>query len=1253
MRKKCMGLTTNLMAVLLVLTGTAFYLPSAIIGFGGTSSEPSEIPTSRSSLRVDGVLNEKIWKPLEIIKLEPSEPGVPEEMGGEVRIVLRGAHLCLGVFCPEPDGKVLAKSFGYNPVWAKDAFTSPEVEDRLIYKIMFKTTGGKDSELKLEINPWGALRLERDNKLVPAKGGIMAAAGITGRGWSVETAIPLDELNPDKSSAGIKISMVQVRSRRALAPEFRWKLQGPGEFVEFLLPRTIDKGKKIAAPRFSPPAIGNAEPPLQVGRVQAVPAIDIGWDDPFWKGTPGFQLPRNEPYPRKPDYPTEVKWVHDGQTLAVFFRCTEDERVDCDNGARDGNIGSDDHVCIYLATTGSSLIEILVNPAAAIRDSKGSGPHMYGVSSGAWDGNIDAHCIIKDDAWTVRINLPLDEIAPALGESGIPDNWRILIGRDRRSRIGTAGELSTIPVIENPYLYTPAKYRRLTLTSIDPAQITGPEPAYERPLNSGLAGELQELDSYALSRVQRKYYDLREMIDNDISQRIRSLAMEEHREWDRVNTLEDWERFRDRRIEDLGASLGEFPATRPPLLDQVSGTYRGEGYQVKNIVYQSRPVFFVAANLYLPLNPSNNMPGIIIMPGHHYPKTQGELKDCGMVWARTGCAVLVIDRFGCGERIETLPWYRQPYQSDYLFEMQLSLIGQSRLGWVAWDIIRSVDLLCEMDNIDRERIILIGSVTWGGGRPAAIAGAFEKRIAALIPFNFGRVYWDSYEIRNSMSGKITPWFICCAGAPRKFIYAHEFSWEGDEGPVYPSVCVPAWPRYKKLYGLYGARDNLTTIQGQGLLRVRETEGDCYTVGSVQRKPLYPLLKKWFDIPLPSQEDQDIKIDSDLSFAQNRPDYAALKLEESRRRMPDAALLCINPEVSANLNRKSMHSIAAGTGKEMLESARNKRALLDDTAGRRELVKGLSGVLGDVAPDEHPLVEPRWSKKLSGATVEALTLHTRRGFIIPMLFLKPDTGKNTPLPLVIALSGGGKDRFLKHRSEQIEELVQNGIAVCLPDVRGTGESAVDQYNRSAYLAIRMHELGKTLLGFRVKDVRTVLTYLKSRDDIDYKRVALWGDSFAPVNPENMWLDELARLPISPQIQHFASPLGAHLALLTALYHDEIKTVAARGGLTGYLSILDDNFFYVPPDIIVPEILKTGDISDICAYLAPGALLIEKFVDGRNCPVEDERLHREMNMAERAYQKSGAAANLIIRKDAGKPGLIPWLIDQLIPGDKRNF
>ncbi len=177
------------------------------------------------------------------------------------------------------------------------------------------------------------------------------------------------------------------------------------------------------------------------------------------------------------------------------------------------------------------------------------------------------------------------------------------------------------------------------------------------------------------------------------------------------------------------------------------------------------------------------------------------------------------------------------------------------------------------------------------------------------------------------------------------------------------------------------------------------------------------------------------------------------------------------------------------------------------------------------------------------------------------------------------------------------------------------------------------------------MRIVLAYIKTRSDFDSKQIAFWGDSFVPVNHGDIWVDELERMPVSPQIQHFSSPLGTHLALLTALYHYEINAVVPKGGLVGYLSLLKNNFTYVSPNIAVPEILKFGDINDICSSLAPKPLLIEKFVDERNFIAEDNELQKEMDTVRKAYQKSTDLSNLIIRKDVDKLDITSWLVKQL--------
>lgn len=437
--------------------------------------------------------------------------------------------------------------------------------------------------------------------------------------------------------------------------------------------------------------------------------------------------------------------MHDGRKLAILARIEEPEPVKADNGGRDASLQNDDHLAIYLATSGSAIVEVIVNPAGAIRDVLVRGPRVMRPSS-PWNGDIEVQTEIRHGFWIARIDLPLDEIAAALGETGVPNGWRVLLARYRAARPGEAAELSSLPVVVTSSFYGPARYRSLILRDAEPHEVATPDIPYPVTSEQGLAAEIAQLDPNVWSALEKRYKSVRSMVSRQLERRIRDAVWAEREAWAKVETLADWERFRDERIAGLRESAGKFPPQRPPLNTQVTARHEGNGYRLENLVFQSREGYHMPANLYLPANYSGRIPGIIIVHSQHYPKTQGELHDMGEIWARTGTAVLIMERPGYGERVQTTPWYRQAYGSRFLFTKQLFLVGESYSGWVAWDIIRSVDYLYERPDIDRERIIVLGSVA-GGGEPAGVAAALDPRISAVAPFNYDqghvRVHGDS------------------------------------------------------------------------------------------------------------------------------------------------------------------------------------------------------------------------------------------------------------------------------------------------------------------------------------------------------------------------------------------------------------------------------------------------------------------------------------------------------------------------------
>jgi len=267
-------------------------------------------------------------------------------------------------------------------------------------------------------------------------------------------------------------------------------------------------------------------------------------------------------------------------------------------------------------------------------------------------------------------------------------------------------------------------------------------------------------------------------------------------------------------------------------------------------------------------------------------------------------------------------------------------------------------------------------------------------------------------------------------------------------------------------------------------------------------------------------------------------------------------------------------------------------------------------------------------------------------------IKPQSASARRSPVVLAFAQGGKEAFLAHRRGDIAALLEKGVIVCLADVRGTGETADGisfsvgreaMSAPSASLAATELMLGTTALGQRLKDARTVVRYLTSRNDVDSKRLMLWGDSFVPTNPREGLLDQSVGQEPGPQVLHQSDPLGSLLVLLTALYEDNVHAVAARGGLVSYLSVLGDPFCYVPQDVIVPGILETADISDIVSALGSRAVLLEGLVDGRNRQLTDSELKLQLRSG---FGPSQSVPSLLtIRESFGLTGIATWLDGQL--------
>jgi dienelactone hydrolase len=721
-----------------------------------------------------------------------------------------------------------------------------------------------------------------------------------------------------------------------------------------------------------------------------------------------------------------------------------------------------------------------------------------------------------------------------------------------------------------------------------------------------IAAALKELSAKLAEDPARD--ELRQMLGRSLREQIQAANRRSSAEWAKIATREDWERFRAEKLKLLRASLGTLPdrPAKPKLM--VTGTIKGDGFRIQNLVFQSRPGLVVTANLYVPDPPRSPMPGILLSHSHHNPKHEGELQDMGMTWARAGCVVLVPDHLGHGERRQhpfvTAADFDKPFQvgrQDYNFRydtsLQLYLVGESLMGWMVHDLMTGVDVLLSQPGIDVRRIILLGAVA-GGGDPAGVTAALDERIACVVPFNFGGPQpenryplpedaessfnyagggsWESTRnLARSAADGFLPWVIVGSVAPRKLIHAHEFSWDRERDPV--------WMRYQRIWGLYDAAEGLAFTQGFGTIQNTSAPAShCNNIGAEHRKLIHEALRKWFAI--------DVKPEDEYKSRRTREE-----------------LTCLTDEAKRQFQPKALHVILGEMADKQLAAVRDARAKAMPEERRKLAREAWTRLLGDTTPpagnvrEEPPAVE-----KIGPVNVTRELIETEPGIKVRVLTLAPAKKSDVSMPLILGVASDGIEPILQRQRDNLAAGLKAGMTIVLVEVRGTGagnpeEHRGQQSGATSHAATSLM-LGRPLSSGQLRDLRTVWQRVRQRDPAAAKgAVVIGGAGVMPLDP-NAEVAYPRRIDGRPAE---CRPTGALLAALMALYEDDFASVTTRRGLVAYRSVLDSQFVQVPHEAIVPGLLREGDLTDLFDALSPRGVEIEELVDGRGRLVPPNR------------------------------------------------
>ncbi len=522
--------------------------------------------------------------------------------------------------------------------------------------------------------------------------------------------------------------------------------------------------------------------------------------------------------------------------------------------------------------------------------------------------------------------------------------------------------------------------------------------------------------------------------------------------WSDPENLEQWEARRAAVGPALRRALGFDPwPEKTPLDARITGRRDRETYVIENLLFQSKPQFYVTANVYAPKQAQRPLPAIVVTAGHamQQGKNYDLYRTAQLGLVHQGFLVLAYDPVGQGER-------RLPGNSHDVSYAAL-LTGKSNLHYMVWDSIRAVDYLLSRDDVDPDRIGLTGNS--GGGLNTMYTMPVEPRFAVGASFCCLCSYeaWiadgGNHCICNHLPGACREFeqfeFVGLC-TPRPFLAGN-----GAKDPIFPVAGVrKTIERARKIYTLYDVAD-----------RVNLHEAPLPHGWS---DPLREAAYGWFDRWLQNRGDGAPRAEPELELEDvQSPDLQVLK----DGKMPDDA------KAYVGLVREEANRLIA-----------SYPPVPDDEVGRKAwsaaLRQELWKLLGGKPQDSEPVAESLGTSKWNGNTVERLTIQTEKTLQVPAFLIRPEHAPS-PLRAVVMLDDEGK-QTIRH-SKVTNGLLDRGIAVLALDVRGLGEVRVHE-NHCASDAI---VLGRPMLAQQAWDVVCAVRCLAPREDIDGSHIAVYG------------------------------------------------------------------------------------------------------------------------------------------------------------------
>jgi hypothetical protein len=472
-----------------------------------------------------------------------------------------------------------------------------------------------------------------------------------------------------------------------------------------------------------------------------------------------------------------------------------------------------------------------------------------------------------------------------------------------------------------------------------------------------------------------------------------------------------------------------------PLEYKETGNYKKEGFSIKNIFFQTRPHVYATANLYIP-DGNGPFPAVVVAMGHsHNGKLYPEYQALGQTLAMHGYVAIAIDPWGAGERTTVHGEFE--YHGANVGASLLN-VGETLMGVQITDNMRAVDLLSSLSSVDSENIGATGAS--GGGNQVMWLAAVDERVKAVVPVvsvgTFQSYILNSNCICEALTGGLTyteESAVLGLIAPRALKICNGL--RDANAAFHPQEMLRSFNGAKKIYGLYGAENNLT-------YQIFDTPHGYFP-------EMREAMLAWFDFHLKNES------------------TGTSKKEKQFVRLPESELM-VFPKGQRPVEVVSTGDYCFDQG-----SLLRSKMLSDGNMDIREKKDELKQVLR--ISHNYDL---RNIRQLSDSNDwERYVVETTTGDLIPILLYLPNKSSRE---YVLIANSKGKNLI---DADLIDGLIVRETGICIVDLWGIGESASSEAKRIDGSLPEFHTLfrsalwlNQTMQGIWIRQLDIVLNWL---------------------------------------------------------------------------------------------------------------------------------------------------------------------------------